>query len=461
MLSSISEPIDFKAKPAVLAAVLEELELLGERSGGAVPPRVRREALAAYQHSLRERTRFPARWRHDYAALTFDDLRWSSGRTRVPAGVLRAAAVPSDDAAGTGADVPALALENAGGIAHFGSTYLEPEERSGDARVTLLSLADAQRRLPLRVAPIHQQLIAPAADRFTALSTAFQNCGVYVEIPEGAVLDAPLQLLWSSAPGEASAVFPHTVVRVGKNARAKIVERHLGETESFVAGTVEIELGAGARLDYVVVQQADDGARLFVRRTARCAEGSRVGWHLAELGGALTRSVVDVRLAGPRAGAEINAFFFARGFAHADLVTDLDHAASETNSVTVVRGAASGRGHGRFTGGIRIRPEARRCEASMRDDALVLSRDAYVDAVPALEIAASDARAYHAATVGSLSEEELFYVQSRGIARLAAERMIALAFFEPVIVRFPSLALRDEVRTVLDAYLDEVPGTFT
>ena len=96
----------------------------------------------------------------------------------------------------------------------------------------------------------------------------------------------------------------------------------------------------------------------------------------------------------------------------------------------------------------------------MRDDALVLSRDAYLEATPVLDIAANDVGAEHAATVGALDEEELFYVQSRGIARGRAERMIALAFFEPAIVRFPSDALRDEIRTALDAQLDEVPATF-
>jgi Fe-S cluster assembly protein SufD len=90
----------------------------------------------------------------------------------------------------------------------------------------------------------------------------------------------------------------------------------------------------------------------------------------------------------------------------------------------------------------------------------LLSRDAYLEAIPALDIGSNDVSASHAATVGALDEEELFYVQSRGIARGRAERMIALAFFEPAIARFPGEALRDEVRTALDAELDDVPETF-
>jgi Fe-S cluster assembly protein SufD len=76
-------------------------------------------------------------------------------------------------------------------------------------------------------------------------------------------------------------------------------------------------------------------------------------------------------------------------------------------------------------------------------------------AVPAHRVSAS-----HATNIGSLDEEELFYVQSRGISRGLAERMMAMAFFEPAISRFPGDAVRDEVRTALDSRLDDVPDTF-
>jgi Fe-S cluster assembly protein SufD len=454
------EAIDFTPSRGMLEAVAREFEALGNSGGGAVDPRVRQDALAGYERLSRVREKSPPRWRHDYRALSFDGLVWSSGRVRVPALPRHEprARVANDESAR--ADAPALALENAGGLVHLGSTYLEPAQRLGDPRVTLLALADAKRTMPERVAAVAGRVVAADADRFTALTTAFQNCGAYVEVPAEVTLDAPLQLLWSSRPGETSAVFAQTIVRLGPNARATILERHAGSTESFVCGTVEIELGPGAQLDYVVVQQADEGARVLVHRGARCEAGARIGWHLAELGGALARSVITTRLEHARAEAELNALFFARGFGHVDLTTAVDHRASETRSRTVVRGVATGRGQGRFRGGILIRPDTHRCDASLRDDSLLLSRDSYLEAIPALDIGSNDVSASHAATVGALDEEELFYVQSRGIARGRAERMIALAFFEAAIARFPGEALRDEVRTALDAELDDVPETF-
>ncbi len=443
----------------MLGAALDELEDIGAQGGSAVDSATRQSALAAYLTAPSERGVI-ASWRHDYARLPFADLAWSSGRMRVPA--LPAQPVRRAVSRDPGEqDSPALAVENAGGLVHLGSTYLEPQERRGDARIALLALADAKREQRAAVAAIHGTIVAPDADRFTALATAYQNCGAFVGIPAGVVLDAPLQLVWASRPGEATAVFPHTVVRVGANARATIIERFVGETESFISAIVEIDLEPGARLDYVAIQQTDDGARLFTHRGARCAEGATIGWHVADLGGALVRDTLVADLGARRAKAEINAFFFVRGFAHADLTVACRHRASETESRTVVRSAATDRGHGRFRGEIAIEARTSGVRASMRDDALILSRDANLDATPALEIGSNQASAYHAATVGSLDEEALFYVQSRGIPRGIAERMMSLAFFEAAIAGFPGEAVRDEVRTALDAALDAIPETFS
>jgi Fe-S cluster assembly protein SufD len=453
-MRSIEEPLEFLPSARVLASVLDELEQSGADGGGAVDAATRRRALAAYLAAGAEAPALPAGWRHPYAALPFGELEWSTGRMRVPA------LPPSLPRGATDGDVPALALDAAAGLVHLAATYLEPVRSAGDPRVTVVALADAKRRDRARVEAVHGRIVAPDADRFVALATAFQNCGAYVEVPDGVVLDAPVQLVWTTRPGATSAVFPHTVVRVGAGAQVTIYERHLGSSESFVAGIVEADLGAGARLDYVVIQDADEGARIIMRRAVRCAPGASAAWHVADLGGALTRSAIDAQLTGERASCEVNALAFARGFQHVDLALRLRHAASHTRSRTVVRTAASERGRGRFRGDIDIAPQVESADASLREAGLLLSRDASLEVTPALEIASNHVAAFHAATIGSLDEEHLFYVQSRGISRRTAERMMALAFCEPAIAGFPGETLRDEIRTLLDARLDDVPETF-
>lgn len=396
---------------------------------------MRERALHTFTRFPAERAPLPAHWRHDYARLSYAGLQWSSGRVRVPA-------------------------ESAGGLAHAGSTLLDAPAAAVAAGVTVAALGDARRRNPARVDAVHLHVIDPATDRFTALATAFQNCGAYVDVPAGVTLAEPLQLLWLGAPGEPAAVFPHTVIRVGAHARVTIVERRLGGQDAVVAGLVEVELEAGARLDYVAFQDADDGARVFVRRRARCAAGATIAWHLADLGGALARGACGAQLAGAGASAETNAMFFARGYTHAECIVEVDHDATRTESRTTVRRAVTDRGRGRFAGALRFAPAAAHAVAALRDDGLILSRDAYLDSAPVLAVPTQNVAAAQASSIGSLDEEELFYVQSRGISRAIAERMIALAFFEPAISRFPTDALRDEVRTALDTHLDAVPDTF-
>ena len=119
MPGTILEPLDFAPTGAMLAAAIDELRELGTRGGGAVEGRVRERALRAFLHAQRERTPLPPGWRHDYSRLDFGGLTWSSGRARVPV-LPRAPPRRMDDSA----DVPALAVDNAGGIVHAGSTYL-------------------------------------------------------------------------------------------------------------------------------------------------------------------------------------------------------------------------------------------------------------------------------------------------------------------------------------------------
>ena len=178
-----------------------------------------------------------------------------------------------------------------------------------------------------------------------------------------------------------------------------------------------------------------------------------MSWASAELGGELAASDLSVSIEAPGAEANLTAIFFPRGSQHVDVVSTVEHRAGDATSETIVKTAARERGQARFLGNIRIAPHAQGSDARLRDDALLLSPTAHVDSVPALEIGANVVKAYHGATVGAIDAEQIFYMESRGLERGAAERMIALGFFEPAIERFPTIALRDEIRASLAAKL--------
>jgi Fe-S cluster assembly protein SufD len=451
-LPSITVPVagPFAPTPETLEAAIALLAAAGRNSGGAVAAGLRRAAFLSYGR-LPVPGGYPGRsWRYDYAKLPFDDLIWASSRQAVPT-------IPFGPAGSEDPEIdrPALATQSAGGLVHLAAMLLEaPGKTTANPRVIVRSLADARHEHTELLLPVMHKIVDPHQDRFAALATAFQNCGAFVYVPDGVVLDAPIQLLFVNSEAAAAAVFPHIVVILGAGARATIIERHAGTGDAFICGIVEAHVGRNAALDIVTVQQADPEARIFHSRGAKVGRDASLRWHLAELGGALARSVVTTDLSESGARGEAAALFFTGSTQHVDLTIHTDHSVGQTTSNTIVRSAATDHGQGRFFGNIAIRKHSHGSDAALRDDVLLLSKTAHIDSVPALEIAANDVKAFHGATVGSVDDEQLFYARSRGIGRAEALRMIALGFFEPVISHFPGEPLRDEIRTALDQKID-------
>jgi Fe-S cluster assembly protein SufD len=318
--------------------------------------------------------------------------------------------------------------------------------KSSDARVLVCDLATAADRYP--------QLLARAfaatgvgATKFGALTRAFAGLGAFIYLRADVDCDDPITIVY--APPAGAAIFPHTIVLAERGARATIVERIEGGEGAFFCGVSEVVTEERAQLLYAIVQRAGAGARVISSRAMRPGRDAEVAWVSAELGGDLAASDLSIAIEHPGARAEVTALFFPRAAEHVDVVSTVEHRAGEAASETLVKSAATESGQARFLGNIRIAPHAQGSDARLRDDALLLSRNAHVDSVPALEIGANDVKAYHGATVGAIDEEQVFYAESRGIDRNAAERMIALGFFEPAIERFPSESLRGEIRHAL------------
>lgn len=289
------------------------------------------------------------------------------------------------------------------------------------------------------------------ATKFGSLAEAFCGQGIFAYIPADRACDEPIVLRYHAPAG--AAIFPWSVVLAERGARATIIEHVSAGANAFICGATEIVSAEHADVTYAATQQAGDGARVITTRFARPGRDARMAWALAELGGALAAGDVRVSIEEPGAEAHVSALFFPRGSQHLDLVSTVEHRAGDATSETLVKSAATERGQARFLGNIRIAPHAQGSDARLRDDALLLSPTAHVDSVPALEIGANDVKAYHGATVGAIDAEQIFYMESRGIERAAAERMIALGFFEPAIESFPSSSLRDEIRAAIAAKL--------
>jgi Fe-S cluster assembly protein SufD len=322
------------------------------------------------------------------------------------------------------------------------------EIESASPRAIAVDLDSAAREHADLLARAFRVAIEPQ-QKFAHLALAHVGLGAFIYVPADCALDEPIVVHYRADAGQT--IFPYTVVLAERGARVTIVERlELGE-DAFACGVAEVVTEAGADVTYASAQLAPEDARVLYTRAARPGRDSRVAWANAELGAALSVSDVAVTIAQPGVDATIATLFFPTGTQHVDVVSNIEHRVGDARSDTLVKSAASDRGQGRFVGNIRIAANAQHSNAALRDDALLLSEGAHIDSVPALEIAANDVKAYHGATVGALDPESIFYMTSRGIDRSQAERMIALGFFEPAIDRFPTEALRDELRAALEA----------
>ncbi len=289
--------------------------------------------------------------------------------------------------------------------------------------------------------------LATAPSKFAFLTRTFVSGGAFVYIPDGVCVDDPITISYTPKSG---AAFPYTLVLAGTGSQCTIIEELCSEQSGIVVAAVaEIVAGPGAHVTYASIQELPDDAQVLSTRVALPAKDATISWAAAELGAQLSASSIDVTIAQPGVTAQVAALFFPTGTQHVDMISTVDHRAGDSQSQTLIKSAATGSGQARYLGNIRILANAHGTDASLRDDALLLSKKAHIDSVPALEIAANDVKAFHGATVGAIDEEQIFYMTSRGLDRRSAERMIALGFFEPAIDRFPGGALRKRIQEAL------------
>jgi len=322
---------------------------------------------------------------------------------------------------------------------------------STSARVVAVDLATALRDHPALVARVFGATIGPR-HKFAYLARAFAGVGAFIHVPADCAIDEPIVVTYRA--GDGATVFPTTLLLLERGARATVVERYAFGRDAFLCALTEMVTGESSDLTYATVQTLPTDARAFMTRVCKPARDARVTLLNAELGSALALCDIETLLTQSGIEATTGTLFFPSGTQHVDIRNVVDHIAGHSTSETIVKSAASDSGQGRYLGSIQIAAHAQGSNAALRDDALLLSTRAHIDSIPALEIAANDVKAFHGATIGALDEDQLFYMTTRGIDRNAAERMIALGFFEPVIDRFPTETLREELRAALAAKVE-------
>ena len=314
--------------------------------------------------------------------------------------------------------------------------------------VAIGSLAEVLREEPERVAGLLGAIADEKQRAFTALNRALFADGVLVEIAEGVSLERPIHLVHAlRAPEGPLAAHPRHLIDVGPGSRAVIVEHTVGAPGEvgFANPVTEIRVGRDARIDHVVLQeQGRDGYQLSATEVHQEA-GSRFSSHSIALGGRLARLDLRCALAGEGAHVELLGLYLARGAQLLDHHTTIDHATPHTSSDELYKGILDDRAVAVFHGRIQVRPHAQKIAAMQQNRNLLLSDRAAIHTKPQLEINANDVRCSHGATIGQLDQNQLFYLQTRGVGTDEARALLMLAFASEVLERLPVPALRERL----------------
>jgi len=280
-----------------------------------------------------------------------------------------------------------------------------------------------------RVASVPELGALAGGDALTQLNGALWRKGVCLRVPRGERLRLPVFLRFAAAEADAM-LYPRILAVLEERSEAVLVEHYVGQPgiAYWQNAVTEIVLKAGARLTHVrIVAEGDDATHTGLT-AVRQGRDSRYRALSITMGGRVCRHELKLVLAEEGADARLDGVFIAEGRRSADQHLRVSHAAARTVSRTTYRGLASGRGRGVFDARVTVQRGAAKADALQSSRNLLLSPHAEIDAKPQLEIYADDVKCGHAATVGRLAEDALFYLQSRGIDRDSAARLLMEAF---------------------------------
>lgn len=273
---------------------------------------------------------------------------------------------------------------------------------------------------------------------FVALNAGFAGEGAFVHIAKGAGTSRPIHLLFVSTGSDQPTVSHPRVLVIAEDAcTATVVESYvgIGRGTTLTNAVTEIVAGTDARIDHCKLQQETTEA--YHVSTTQILIGANTNFvsHSATLGGKLTRNDLNCVLDGEYAYATLNGLAILNGDQHCDNHTLLRHEKANCPSHEIYKYVLSDRASGVFRGKIFVQKDAQKTNAKQSSKSLLLSDDAQMNSMPALEIYADDVKCTHGSTIGPVDEDQVFYLRTRGVGLDAARHLLTYAFAADVTRR--------------------------
>jgi Fe-S cluster assembly protein SufB len=282
--------------------------------------------------------------------------------------------------------------------------------------------------------------VVPSTDNvFAALNTACWSGGSFVYVPKGVHLDIPLQAYFR-INAQSMGQFERTLIIVDEGASIHYVEGCTAPSysqDSLHSGVIEIIVRKGARCRYSTIQNWSTNVYNLVTQRSLVYEGATMEWVDANLGSKVTMKYPSVYMLGEGAHGQILSMAFAGRGQHLDTGGKLVHAAPNTSSQLISKSISKNGGRASYRGLLKVAKGAHGAKSNVVCDALLLDEKSRSDTYPYIEIDEDDVTVGHEASVSKIGEEQLFYLQSRGLSEDEASSMIVAGFIEPMVKELP------------------------
>lgn len=286
-------------------------------------------------------------------------------------------------------------------------------------------------------------------DLFENLNLALMDV-TYISVPPHVVCDTPI-VVTHQLTNEGAAYFPRLVIEVGENAEVTVVERFVSPDgrHLLVVPVLDVRADKAGRVKYLGINELGDSTWEIAGQHSQGDRDSDTLLATVALGGDYARVSTSARLVGQAGNTRQIALYFSGGEQMHDFRTRQEHIAPRTTSDLLFKGAIQDNAKSVYTGLIKIHKDAKGSSAFQTNRNLTLSEGAWAESVPNLDIETNDVKCSHASTVGPIDEDQLFYLESRGIRPEVAERLVVLGFFDEVLDQLPvgelAAGLREKV----------------
>ena len=286
----------------------------------------------------------------------------------------------------------------------------------------------------------HFATVIPANDnKFAALNTAVWSGGSFIWIPEGVKVDIPLQAYFRINK-QNMGQFERTLIIAEPGSDIHYVEgctAPIYQSDSLHSAVVEIIVKPGAKVRYTTIQNWSTNVFNLVTKRAMAYENARMEWIDGNIGSKVTMKYPAVWLMGEGASGEVLSVAYAKDGQHQDAGAKMVHNAPNTTSNILSKSISKGEGRTSYRGLVAVKKGAHNARAAVKCDALMLDEASRSDTYPYMEIEEEDATIEHEATVSKISDDQLFYMQARGIEEDEAMAMIVRGFIEPIARELP------------------------